>query len=401
MHRIKPVISIILTLILGFAFASCTADNNTSSIESGSPYDKTEVSSIIGETSSELQKTEAQVILEKMTLKDKICQMFIVPPDDVSGKYFTTSIEQNFLNFYNEYPVGGFIIFEDNLVNPEQAKAFLKSLNELSFSRCFLPSFLAVDEEGGKVARIANHESFDVEVFNNMYFTESSEKAYYIGNTIGRYLSDLGFNVDLAPVADVFSNSENKVIGERSFSNDALTVCEYALNYAKGLNENGIFATYKHFPGHGATLGDSHVDLAYTYKSFDELMECELLPFKSAADNNIDFVMTSHISLPTVLGCDEPVTFSHEVITGILKEDFGFKGLIITDSLKMGAVSKHYSCAESAVLSIKAGNDILLMPTDIKEAVDALVKAVEDGQILEERINESVLKIIEYKLRLK
>ncbi len=365
-------------------------------------YENSDTSSVTVSSSDEdIVVSEAQQILSKMTLKEKVCQLFVVPPDDVSGEYNTVDINDAFLRFYNEYPVGGYILFEDNLKSPSQTKELLSSLNELSFNRFSLPVFLSIDEEGGKVTRIAGNDGFEVQEFKNMFYTESEEQAYVIGDTIGAYLYELGFNIDLAPVADVFSNSENEVIGVRSFSSDADTVCRYALKYAKGLNNNKIFATYKHFPGHGATKDDTHIDYAFTDKTYEELMQCELLPFKSAADNGIDLVMTSHISLPTVLGDNTPVTFSYEAITGILKQDLGFKGLIITDSLKMGAVSKHYTSSEIAFMSIKAGNDLLLMPQSIKEAVDGVLEAVDNGEITEDRINESVLKIIEYKLKIK
>lgn len=218
--------------------------------------------------------------------------------------------------------------------------------------------------------------------------------AYNAGNTIGAYLNELGFNVDFAPVADVLTDPNNKVIGDRAFKGDAATVGNMALNYAKGLKSNGVFATFKHFPGHGATLNDTHINYAYNNKSYDEIKNNELLPFKVAADNNVDFVMVAHLSLPTILGCDTPVSLSYDAVTGILKRNLGYKGLIITDSMKMGAIAKNYSCAESSVLAIKAGNDILLMPQSISQAVDAIVSAVQNSEISEEQINASVRKIL-------
>lgn len=393
--------SVCLTLIFCLIFALCSCGVKGSETDESSLCESFESSTIEIVLNEEPEPSDAQQVLNKMTLKEKVCQLFVVPVDDVAGKYNTVAITEDFLLFYNEFPVGGYILFEDNLKNHEQSEFLLKNLNNLSFNRFSIPTFLTVDEEGGKVARIGNNEGFNVEKFDNMFYTESADKAFYIGNTIGAYLKNIGFNVDLAPVADVFSNSENEVIGVRSFSNDPYVVCEYALNYANGLKANGIYATYKHFPGHGATKGDTHVDYAFTDKTYEELMECELLPFKSAADNNIPFIMTSHISLPSVLGDYTPVTFSYEAVTGILKNDLGYKGLVITDSLKMGAISKHYSSAEAAVLAFKAGNDLLLMPENIPEAVNGIIDAVNKGEISEDRLNQSVLKIIEYKLKIK
>lgn len=394
----KLIKVLFLCLILAVTSVFCSCGDGETFSDSSNDSDTTIL------TESEVDETGqlvAEKILSKMTLKEKVCQLFVVPPDDMAGEYNTVEITDSFLEFYNEYPIGGYILFEDNLKNPTQAKLLLNALNGLSLERFSLPMFLSIDEEGGKVTRIADNDGFDIENSNNMFYTESEEHAYDIGNYIGSYLYELGFNIDLAPVADVFSNPENEVIGVRSFSSDPATVCKYAYKYAQGLNNNGIFATYKHFPGHGATKDDTHVDYAFTDKTLQELMECELLPFKSAAENNIDFVMTSHISLPKVLGSDTPVTFSYEAITEILKKDLGFKGLIITDSLKMGAISKHYTSAEAAVLAFKAGNDLLLMPKDIKQAVDGILLAIENGEITEQRINESVIKIIEYKLKIK
>ena len=227
------------------------------------------------------------------------------------------------------------------------------------------------------------------------------EKAYEAGNTIGEYLKKYGLNFNFAPDADVITNPENKIIGDRSFGSDAKSVAEFSVAYSKGLQTNGVLSTFKHFPGHGATKGDTHEGFAYTSKTLEELMESELMPFKAAAENNVDAVMVAHISVPSILGDNTPCSLSEFMVTDVLRNELGFEGLIVTDALDMGAITNTYGDGEAAVMAVLAGNDILLKPKDFFASYEAVLKAVKNGQISEERIDESVKRIISVKLSLK
>lgn len=264
-----------------------------------------------------------------------------------------------------------------------------------------LPVFLCVDEEGGRVARIGNSDGFNVPQVQAMGNIASKEEAYEAGNTIGKYLDELGFNFDFAPDADVITNEKNTVIGDRSFGSDASIVSSYANAYSDGLHNNDVLSTFKHFPGHGATEGDTHEGFAYTNKTYEELLKEELVPFANANEAGVDAVMISHISVPSILGDNTPCSLSYKMVTEVLRQDLGYNGLIVTDAMGMGAIIKNYTCEASTVLAVKAGVDIILMPEDFEVAVGSLIEAVGNGEITEERIDESVRRIVAVKLQMK
>jgi len=226
--------------------------------------------------------------------------------------------------------------------------------------------------------------------------TGDPQNAYNNAQTIAGYLKLLGFNVDFAPSADVFTNPDNTVIGDRAFSSDPNKAAEMVKYFTKGLLDNGVLPTVKHFPGHGDTVADSHYGIAVTNKTLEELEACEFIPFQAGIDAGTVFVMAGHISAPNadLYGSILPAEFSGFLLHDILREQLGFKGIIITDALNMGAISLYYTSEETAVKSVLAGVDMLLMPENFKEAYDGLIKAVKSGEITEERINESVARIL-------
>lgn len=339
-------------------------------------------------------------IVSSMTLEEKVYQMIIVAPESLTGQGRVTQAGQTTKDCINMYPVGGIIYFGTNIVNESQITEMLSNTQKYSLERTGLKIFTCIDEEGGRVARIGNNTAFPVKTFSDMAYIKGEAEAYNVGDTIGGYLSRYGFNVDFAPCADVITNPENKVIGTRSFGTEPGVVSSMSLSVAKGLKSHGILAAYKHFPGHGATMGDTHEGFAYTDKTLEELMKSELVPFKSAADNGIDMVMAAHISVPKVIGDNTPSSLSYRMITGVLREQLGYKGLVVTDALNMGAIANNYTSETAAVMAVKAGNDLLLMPKDFKAAAGAIINEVRNGNISEERINESVRKIVRAKLYL-
>ncbi len=263
-----------------------------------------------------------------------------------------------------------------------------------------MPLFTCIDEEGGRVARIGNNSGFSVEDVGAMYYLNSKEEAYQAGATIGAYLSNLGFNFDFAPDADVLSNPRNNVIGDRSFGEDPGIVKERSVAYSDGLHSANVLSTFKHFPGHGATEGDTHAGFAYTNKSYEELKQEDLVPFAAAGAAGVDAIMVAHISPPNVIGDNTPCTLSKKVITDILRGDLGYEGLVVTDALNMGAISQHYSSGEAAVMAVEAGVDLLLMPKNFESAVKGIKTAVQDGRITEARLDASMRRIIRAKLML-
>ena len=228
----------------------------------------------------------------------------------------------------------------------------------------------------------------------------TEEEAYRAGTVIGAYLRELGFNTDFAPDADVLTNEKNTVIGDRSFGSDPDKAARMAAAVSKGLHTEGILSTFKHFPGHGATEGDTHDGYAYTEKTYEELKAAELVPFAAAGECGADMVMAAHISLPKIVGDSTPASLSYKMITEILREDLGFQGLVVTDAMNMGAIGEHYSTKEAAVKAVEAGVDLLLMPKDFQEAFQGIKEAVSSGRIGEERIEESLQRILRVKLQM-
>lgn len=316
-----------------------------------------------------------------------------------NGKYIAGIIASQ--EAIERYPVGGVIYFAKNLQNPQQTRSMLANTQEYATERMGFPVFLSVDEEGGQVARVGRNSAFGVERIGNMSDVGSrgdTEEAYRIGTTIGAYLSDLGFNMDAAPDTDVLTNPENEVVKYRSFGSDPELVADMAQEELRGLKEEGIIGMYKHFPGHGGTTADSHEGYAYVDDTLEELEEGAFVPFQRGIDEGIQVIMVSHISCPNVTGDNTPATLSERMITEILREDMGFDGMVITDALGMGAITQQYSSSEAAVAALKAGADMLLMPEDFQSAYQGVLDAVENGTVSEERVEESVRRILEVKL---
>lgn len=345
-------------------------------------------------------RTDIDKLLNSMTLEEKIAQLFFITPEALTGVATVTEAGDLTEECYKQYPVGGIIYFRENIESRQQLSSVLSRMQEISTERIGLPVFLGTDEEGGRVTRIYGSSITDIPYVGSMYSVGKSgdlQAAYKAGNTLGCYLKELGFNVDFAPVADIFTNEENTVIGDRAFGNNVETVSEMVPACVKGLQDAGIEATLKHFPGHGDTAEDSHSGYASSYKNLDELRECELKPFQAGIKADVSLVMVGHISLPDVLDSQTPASLSSEIVQNLLRDEMDFNGVIITDALNMGAISQNYTSADAVISAVKAGVDMLLMPLDFRAAYEALINAVQQGEISEQRINESVRRIIRIK----
>ena len=352
-------------------------------------------------------------LLQKMTLREKVGQLFIVRPDaldptlsqqqidDEDGEG-VTHLSDVMRQTLQTYPVGGICQFGKNITDPAQITQFNADLQAASK----IPLLIAVDEEGGAVARLANHPGFTLPQYDSaaaVGATGDPEAARQMGRTIGAYLREYGFTMDFAPVADVYTNSANTVIGTRAFSQEAATVAAMAGAMAQGLQEEGILPTLKHFPGHGDTAEDSHSGLAYTQRTREEMMDCEFLPFLLPTEGSDGIgphaIMVGHIAAPALSSEEEPASLSYGVVTELLREDLLPEEdvLVITDSLSMGAITKTYTPEEAAVLALQAGCDLLLMPQGLEAAFEAVWEAVQSGQISEQRLDDSVARILRYK----
>ncbi len=383
-----------------------TEKNSEESAKEGSSLETAEetVSSDSPE-SNPLLDNEVQTILDNMTLEDKIAQLFILYPETlVSGVNRVTAAGEMTREAFDRRPVGGLIYMRQNLESKEQVQTMLSDFQEISLSRTGLPAFLCVDEEGGKVTSVGGTEALAIprgEDMADIGARNHPEEAYQKGEFIGGYLSELGFNVDFAPVADVLSNPENTVVKKRSFGADPKLVTAMTAAFAEGLQSKGILGSYKHFPGHGATAGDTHKGYSYTDKTLEELKACELLPFIDGISRDIPMIMVGHISLPKVIGDDTPASLSSYIMTDLLREELGYKGIIVTDALAMKAVIDEYSSDEAAVRALEAGADILLLPEDFELAFQGVLQAVNEGRLSRERLDQSLQRIIRQKLWLK
>ena len=348
--------------------------------------------------------------LKKMTLREKVGQLFYVRPETLAPSIEWDSyddlqvdplqeVTEEMKSVNEKYPVGGVILYAWNIDDEKQLARIISDIRKLKGQ-----PVLCIDEEGGRIARIAQNPNFDVEVIGPMGEigeTGDPKNAYHAGNVIGTYLRKYGFDIDFAPVADVNTNPDNIIIGNRAFSDDPEVAAPMVTNYLQGLKDAGIVGCIKHFPGHGDTQNDSHTGYVQSLKSWEEMKDCEMVTFKAGIQWGCQLIMTAHIAVPKVTNSDIPSTLSSVVLQDKLRGELGYQNIIITDGMEMGAITKHYSSGDAAVRSIQAGVDIVLGPKDFIEAFDAVMAAVEAGTITEDRINQSVRRILKLKKGLK
>ena len=334
---------------------------------------------------------QAQALLDTMTLEEKLWQLFIVTPQALSGEDLYAT--ETTMTALTEKPVGGVVYFASNIQDREQTINLL--YNTQSYSR--IPLFLAVDEEGGQVSRVGANAAMGVtHLPAAATYGEGgdAEVLYHAGSALALQLKSLGFNLDFAPVADIITNPNNTEIGNRAYSNDPATAATMVSAMVRGLQDNGMASCLKHFPGHGSTQANSHEGQSESTRTLDELRTTEWIPFSEGIDAGAAFVMVGHQTNQNL--SPFPASLS-PVATGYLRTELGFDGLIITDSLQMGAIIYYYTSAQAAVMAIQAGADMLLMPNDLQTAYDGLVTALDEGALTERRIDESVLRILKTK----
>jgi beta-N-acetylhexosaminidase len=341
--------------------------------------------------------------IKRMTIEEKVGQMLMPDYRKWNGKNVTEmlpEIEQQ----VKDYHLGGVILFLENVVTTEQTTKLVSAYQEAAEKYGLL---MTTDQEGGIVTRLQSGTHMP----GNMALgaTRSEEVAEKVGSAIGEELHSLGINMNLAPVLDTNNNPVNPVIGVRSFGEDPKLVAKMGNAYIKGLQDSGTAATAKHFPGHGDTAVDSHLGLPEVPHDIKRLKEVELYPFQQAMDAGIDAIMTAHVTFPKIdttkaisqkdgTEIAVPATLSEKVLTGLMREEMGYKGVIITDAMNMQAIADHFGPVDAAVRSVKAGTDIILMPVSLEKVVKGLYEAVNTGDITEKRIEQSVERILSLKL---
>lgn len=353
--------------------------------------EQTEDSQETTEVTEEEKPSLVDETLAGMTLHEKVCQMMFVTPEELTGEDGVTVAGDATRQALENYPVGGIVYFAKNLESQDQVKEMID--NSQKYSSIGL--FVATDEEGGVVNRLM--DTVGTTYIGSMYYykDDGDETAYENAYTIANDMSALGFNLDFAPVADVWSNPDNTVIGERAYSDDYAQAAELVGNAVKGFNDGGVMCTLKHFPGHGDTAEDSHYSSAYVHRTKEEIMADEMQPFRSGIEAGAEFVMVGHLIVPDI---DEvPATLSYKIATSILRDELKFEGVAITDSFEMESIADNYSVDDAVVMSVKAGMDMILQPKDMASAVNSIEQAVADGELSEDRIDESVRRILTLK----
>ncbi|MBR6459722.1 MAG: hypothetical protein IKS49_06130 [Actinomycetaceae bacterium] len=347
--------------------------------------------------------TQVSRIVGEMTVEEKVAQLFFVTPESLTGMGQVIAAGETTKKAYNTMPVGGIIYFELNLNDTEQTQTMLSATQEYATERTGIPVFLAVDEEGGTVTRVGGHSGFTAKDPGNMRAigdTGDTNQARETARTIGTYLADLGFNVDFAPVADI-ANSSSTTMSKRSFGSTSQAVSPMVAAQIEGFSEAGVLCSAKHFPGIGGAYGDSHTGAISSSKTIEQMKTEELQPFYTAIDAGVPFIMVGHLTVQQATGSQLPASLNPVMMSELLREDMGYEGLIITDSLGMGAVTQFYNPNEVGLQAVLAGADMILMPTNLQASYETVLAAVRDGRLSEERLDESVHRIVRTKVEMK
>jgi beta-N-acetylhexosaminidase len=334
---------------------------------------------------------DVEALLKKLTVDQKVGQLMMV---GFGGLVLDPKIEA----LVKGRQVGGICMFKRNISDPAQVARLNDALRALMAPA--IPPFIAVDQEGGNVVRIADGVTV---LPGNMALgaTRSSKLAFEAGKAQGEDLRRLGFNMNLAPVLDVNLNPRNPVIGIRSFGDQAPLVSQMGSDFVRGQQEANIATVAKHFPGHGAVDADSHKGLPVLQETEVQVLE-GLEPFSAAMKVGLDGLMTAHIAVPKITGDDTPATLSHEILTNLLRRRLGFEGLVLTDELEMEAIADHYGVGKAAVLAVNAGADMVLVPWRQEKKLEvylALLEAAQSGALPAERLDEAVRRILSLKLK--
>lgn len=334
--------------------------------------------------------------IAEMTTEQKVAGLFFVTPEALTDVETAVQAGNSTKEALEKFQVGGLIYFKKNIQSEEQLKEMLLNTKSYSANRLFF----GVNEEGGSVSSVASKlKVTKVDTAEKLGQQDGTNNTYEAGKTIGTYLKDLGFNVNFAPVADVKTDSKNKVLGSRSYGSDAQLVANHVTAMAQGLEESGVSACIKEFPGVlGSVNKETKDGMAITERTLIEMRNTEFLSFKAAIEGKTDFIMVSNVSAPNLTGGEYiPCSLSEVVVTNILREELGYENIIITAPLNEAAITEYYTSGEAAIMAINAGADMILMPDNFQEAYYAVLAAVLNGSLTEERVEESLLRIYKVK----
>ncbi|APO46667.1 glycoside hydrolase [Paenibacillus xylanexedens] len=331
--------------------------------------------------------------LNDLTLGQKVGQLLMCG-------FHSQHADEQVTRLIRDYHVGGVIYFRRNVESVDQLTRLSAELQDMAAEAGALPLMISVDQEGGMVARIDQEGMTQVPGNMALGATGNPEYTLECARILGCELKSIGIDMNLAPVVDVNNNPLNPVIGVRSYGEHAESVAAHGIAAITGYQSQGIAATAKHFPGHGDTAVDSHLGMVTVPHDRNRLEQMELLPFRKAIEAGVDAIMTAHVMFPSIEPEPIPATLSHKVLTGLLREEMGFEGIIITDCLEMHAISKPYGVAEAAVRAVEAGADLILVSHTLQDqvaALEAIVEAVRTGRISEEVIHQAVERIMTWK----
>lgn len=365
--------------------------------------------SVVEESQSEETETEPEVIvltyeqkldqivnaaIEVMPIEDKVAGLFMVTPELLTGVRTVTKAGESTKAALSKYAVGGVLYTSKNIKNKDSFKEMLA--NTALYSK--YPVFLAVEEEGGKTTQIANlNIGSKTDSAKDLAATEDTQKAYLAGITISTYLKELGINMDLAPVADL-ANVEKSVMADRSFGEDAEKAYGFASAMIRGLQEQEIVPCVKHFPGMGSVTADPASGVVVSEHTEEDFWASEFVIFQKLVDDKVPAIMVSNMAAPALTaGENVACTLSEHVVTGLLRGELGYDGLVITDMLNDKAIADYHAADEAAILALKAGCDMLLCPEDFEKAYNGVLQAVQDGTISQERIDDALRRIYRIK----
>ncbi len=329
--------------------------------------------------------------MKEVSLKEKIGQMLMIG-------FHGTTLSDKLREMILDYGIGGIILFSRNIESPEQVKNLCRSIRKLSIKHHKIPPFISIDQEGGRVFRL-KPPFRQYPSYGDLGRTGSENAVKSNALSMSDELMEIGINMNMAPVLDVNTNPKNPIIGDRAFGSTPEIVSRLGACVIGTFHEKGIIAVGKHYPGHGDTSSDSHLELPIVNHKMKRFEEIEFKPFIHAFKNGLKAIMTAHVLYPA-LDPDYPATMSEKIITGILRKKQGFDGVVITDDLEMKAISNSYPDEDAAILSIRAGADILLICHSRDKQVrifESIIKSVENGDIERERLDKSFDRITRLK----
>ena len=332
-------------------------------------------------------------MIDAMPLEDKVAGLFFVTPEAITGVDTAVKAGDGTKDALTRYAVGGIVYNKKNIKNAEQFQEMMS--NTELYSK--YPIFLGIEEEGGSISPLASTGLIDKQSSAaNIGESQDVGQAYQAGSSLGMGLASYGINLDFAPVADL-ANVDKSVMASRAYGDDAAEVTAYVNQMIQGLQEQGVTACIKHFPCGGSTAEDTHKGLAVSQRSAEELRSQELVVYQSSIEAGVKMIMVGHTAVPAFTGDNTPASLSAAVVTDILRNELGYQGVIITDAMDIKAISDYYGSGQAAVMVLKAGCDMILMPENFQEAYEAVLAAVQDGTIAEERINDALRRIYRIK----